>query len=148
MIFSLLLECYVKWWWTWRTIWMPLKYFWNVYIWSVLANDQTNKHVLVEMVHNFHENAFLLVRTKWQVLEGIAMHVITVASRNHWLLLETTHDQPKPSSCESQSARIKPGCESQPHLPSRNLRLRVVTKTWRTETAVASRNLGCESQPP
>ena len=80
------------------------------------------------IVQHLHEIAIPLGRTL-QVLEGIAMHVITVASRNLWLLLETTRDQSKPPSCESQSARIKPGCESQPHLPSRNLRLRVVTKT-------------------
>ncbi|KAJ0566190.1 hypothetical protein HanIR_Chr06g0271001 [Helianthus annuus] len=69
------------------------------------------------------------------------MHVITVASRNLWLLLETTHDRSRPPSCESQSARIKPSCESQPHLLSRNLRLRVVTKN------VTDRDRSCESQP-
>ena len=84
-----------------------------------------------------------------------SVHVITVASRNLWLLLETT-----PSLVEISRLRVAinayrirlrvvtTAAKSELLVASRNLWLRVVTKTWWTETSVASRNLGCESQPP
>ena len=83
------------------------------------------------------------------------MHVITVASRNLWLRLETTSSFVETSplwvAINTSWIRLRvvtTAAKSEPLVASRNLWLRVVTKTWWTETSVASRNLGCESQPP
>ena len=100
-----------------------------------------------------HENAILLVSTL-QVLEDL-LHVITVASRNLWLRLETTSSLVEISrlrvAINAYRIRLRvvtTAAKSEPLVASRNLWLRLVTKTWWTETSVASRNLGCESQPP
>ena len=83
------------------------------------------------------------------------MHVIAVASRNLWLRLETTSSLVEISrlrvAINAYRIRLRvvtTAAKSEPLVASRNLWLRVVTKTWWTETSVASRNLGCESQPP
>ena len=128
--------------------------FWNVYIWSVLANDQTNKHVLVEMVHI----GFMKMHFHWFVhMTGSRRSSCTRNYGCESQPLVATRDRTKicrdlPVASRNQRVSIwlrvvTTAALSESPVASRNLWLRVATKAWRTETSLASRNLGCESPP-
>ena len=118
----------------WRTPWRLLKYF-KYALFDLFCAHFRQENMFSGHSTLLHENAILLVSTL-QVLE-VLLHVITVASRNLWLRLETTSSLVEISrlrvAINAYWIRLRVvtiAAKSEPLVASRNLWLRLVTKTW------------------